>query len=277
MKNKIKKAVSVLLRKSYLDECPKAQVITEFMGGKFFAGNANKIEAKILSSNGYDPENLTVCKNLIGPGSVCLDVGANIGIYSCLMAIWSGSSGSVHAFEPVNHIRRKLDLNVRINRLRNVRINSIVLGEKAGTIEMNQVREGHFRAGTSTLTENESVESMGKESFDRVEVEMMTVDEYLDQKQVDRVDFVKVDIEGYEINFLKGASRLFNEYRPNVLIEHNQKRLKYLGINEAEFKAFFDQARYRCFELYDKDGESYFIPYDFDRKMRGINLACVPV
>jgi FkbM family methyltransferase len=169
-----------------------------------------------------------------------------------------------------------MHLNIRLNQLKNVVVNPIVLGEREGCVVMNQIKEGEFRAGTSTLTDNDSVASIGKENFTRCNVTMKSVDDYIDEAHVPKLDFVKVDIEGYEIKFLAGASKLLATHRPVILMEHNQRRLQYLEVDEGRFKSIFHDAEYDCFELFELDGVSYFIPYQFDRKMRGINLACLP-
>ena len=276
MKKKIRRVIRRLTQPSPLDEIRGSQTIVDFLGAKFFAGKGNKIEAKLLSTNGYDRQNLIVCERFIHPGDVCLDVGANIGIYSALMANWVGDAGSVHCFEPVSHIRRKLNLNLKINGVSNTIVNPIVLGGEAGVIPMNQIKEGAFRAGTSTLTQNESVEALGQNSFDRVDVEMRTVDSYIEDAGIKKVNFVKIDIEGYEINFLSGASRLLSHHRPVMVMEHNQARLEFLDIDEDRFKKLFSRFNYRCLELFEQDDKCLFVPYSFDRKMRGINLACIP-
>jgi FkbM family methyltransferase len=268
---------SVPNRLTFLDNNPKAQTIAHFRGAQFFAGRSNKIEAKLLGPGDYDRENLTFCEGLVGEGDVCFDVGANLGVYTVLFAKWAGSSGQVHAFEPVDNIRRKLRLNVTLNHLRNVRINAIALGDSNGYIEMNQVKEGQFRGGTSCVIENDNVLSMGRDKFTRVQVEMKTVDDYLLENNVTQVDFVKVDIEGYELNFLKGASRLLSEHRPVVLMEHNPNRLELLGISEIHFQEIFQKISYECLELLRTGEVAYFVPYRFDRQMRGTNLACLPM
>lgn len=262
---------------NFPDNDPKAQIITHFMGAKFLAGRSNKIEAMLLDRGEYDRENLTFCKSVIREGDVCLDVGANIGVYTTLFAKWVGSSGQVHAFEPVDHMRRKLRLNATINHLRNVRISPVALGDSNGYAEMNQIREGHFRGGTSCLIENENVLKIGRDQFTQVQVEMKTVDDYLSQNNVTQVDVVKVDIEGYELKFLKGARRLLVENRPILLMEHIKNRLQFMKIDEREFQEIFQKTGYECFELFSISGANYFIPYRFDRGMRGTNLFCLPV
>ena len=276
MKRATKNLIKRILGRSFLDENVNAQTIIDFHGVKFFAGKTNKIEAKLLNAHGYDRQNLTVCQSFIRPGDICLDVGANIGVYSVLMAKWAGPSGNIHAFEPVDHIRRKLKLNIRLNGFSNVTVNPIALGEKEGFVSMNQVKEGQFRGGTSTLTQNENVLEMCSDKFESVQVSLKTVDSYIAESKLERIDFAKIDIEGYEINFLLGAEQLLTEHRPIIVMEHNQRRLKFLGIEEKRFEEIFKKAQYRCFELLGVDDECYFIPYYFDRKMHGMNLACIP-
>lgn len=250
-----------------------AQQIVQFRGVRLLAGPTNKLEHRILEGGDYDPANLMFAESVVAPGDVCFDVGANIGIYSTLLGTWAGPSGAVHAFEPVRHIRAKLRRNLAINRLRNVTVQGIGLGEEETTLVMNQIVEGEVRAGTSTFTDNENVASLGASKFDRVEVPVKTLDGYVDENGIDRIDFLKVDIEGFELPFLKGAQKTLLRLRPVVLMEHSQKRLRHLDIDESEFKTLAEAIQYDFFELRRQDDEVILIPFQFDREIRAMNVV----
>lgn len=261
----------------FLAAHPGAQRLIAFEGVLILAGNDNKIEDKILREGSYEPENLALCKMLVRPGDVCVDVGANIGVYTVVLASLCGASGEVHAFEPVDHVRRKLWRNLYVNGVRNAHVNPCALGEKLATVGMNQVKEGEYRAGTSTLTMNENIVRMGPAKFERREVAMTTLDAYVVDRALTRLAFVKVDVEGYEINVLAGAEHTLTTLRPAVLMEHIQKRLQHLQIDEARFAELFARVRYECFELVRQGDQAYLVPYAFDRKMLGLSLLALPL
>ena len=87
--------------------------ILPFRGCKFLCGEVNKIELAIRKGRNwrghyrYDIANFSLIENLVSHGDICFDVGANIGIYSNVLARISGNSGNIHSFEPVQHIFKK--------------------------------------------------------------------------------------------------------------------------------------------------------------------------
>lgn len=134
---------------------------------------------------------------------VFADVGANRGYYTVRMA---GRCGRVVAFEPNPLNRAKLVRNVELNGLRNVTVLPYACGEA-------RYRAKLYPAGSgSTLLE-------GFVSTEPIEVEVVPLDEVLD-----RVDLVKIDVEGYEWYVLQGARRLIESCKPVLVIEHHDFR-----------------------------------------------------
>ena len=171
---------------------------------------------------------------------MCLDVGANMGWYTTLLNKLSGPEGEVHAFEPVPRIYEALKKNVALlDDSSNVHINNCALGDAPGKVEL------HLFAGLPNG--HTSISTMGRTDFTTVESPIVTLDSYLEEKQIERVDFVKVDIEGAELMFFKGANKLFSQeippiwmiemalgttkgfgYLPNDLIEYMKKHADYV-------------------------------------------------
>ena len=270
-----KRAVQRTVRRSTPLTQPGIQEFVRYEGGLFLAGRANKIEAKLLEGH-YDFANISLCRTLVQPGYVCMDIGANLGVYTVLLAKWAGEGGAVHSFEPVDHIRRRLLRHVRINGLSNVTVQAMGVGSEDTTLLMNQIREGEFREGTSTFTDNENVVSMGKEHFNRVEVPVRKLDTYTREQGFTRLDFMKIDIEGFELNCLRGATETLRRFRPIILMEHNQRRLKHLKIDERDFVQVANATRYRFYDLCDYEGKVYLSPFNFDRKLTSGNMVGLP-
>lgn len=251
-----------------------ANHIVEFRGARILCSEGNKLEYKLLSDpEGYDRSNFTALCSIVREGSICLDVGANIGIYSSVMSVIAGDAGAIHAFEPVRHIRRKLKSNVAINGGRNVVVNDFALGAEPGELEMFQVKEGVFRAGTSTFLNNNNIQGMGIEQFDRELVTIRTLDDYA--ADIARIDFIKLDVEGFELNVLMGGVGTLARFKPAVLFEHDQPRLAGLGIKEEDFANLLNGLGYSCFEVFGADSETYFAPFGWDRELKGNNLLAL--
>lgn len=245
--------------------------IVDFRSARIACHASNKLEDKLLREpEDYDLANFTALTSIVRSDAVCLDVGANIGIYSCVL---SRLAAEVHAFEPVRHIRQKLQINAALNGARNLTINPFAMGDRPGELEMFQVKEGQYRGGTSTLVANNNVSDMGEAAFDREIVQVSTLDTYC--AAFKRLDFVKIDVEGFELNVLRGARETLDRLSPAILFEHDQPRLGGLGLNEQDFADLLQGLGYRCFEVFLLDGVPSMAPFDWDRPLKTNNLLAI--
>lgn len=252
-------------------------VVVTFEGAHILARPTNKIEHRLLSGEAYDAANFAAVDSVVGPGMVCFDIGANIGVYTAVLARRVGESGSVHAFEPVSHIRRRLRTNVALNGVRNVVVNAFALGEEPGELEMLQVKESVFRGGTSTFLRNDNVREMGDDCFEKEAVQIDTLDRYVDAAGLERLDFIKLDVEGFEIYVLKGGIRAITKFRPAILFEHDQDRLAEMGFGEESIASLFRDNGYVCYEIQNRHGQTMLTQFDFDRRLSGNNLLALNI
>jgi FkbM family methyltransferase len=146
-------------------------------------------------------------EKIIKPEFVCIDIGANMGYYSTFLSRLAGSSGKVYSVEPVPLFIDILKLNLKATRINNVKVLPYALGEKNGVIKMGTpVVDGLIHHGMT------KVASLSDEKYaQQYEVEMKVPDELFSNLQ--RLDFIKCDIEGYEFfvfsNMMKTISRFF--------------------------------------------------------------------
>jgi FkbM family methyltransferase len=223
----------------------------------FFLGEFEKTVTRIAAS-------------LIKTGDVCLDVGANFGWYTTLFAARTGETGAVHSFEPVPATFRELERNYELmGSPANVSINNVALGDKPGTVVLN-LFEG-------LPTGHASLSSQGRADASTFDCPMITLDSYLDDRGIDRVDLIKVDIEGAEMMFLNGAKKLFDQDVPPIFLMEMALQqtcnFGYLPNDLVEFiGARGDYAFYAVDELNGKlrviEG---FAPGDI-----GANVFCIP-
>ncbi len=259
----------------YLRAHDSARAVVEFRGCRFFAGLDNKIEASLLRGKlGYDHANFTAATHFVRPGHVCFDIGANIGVYSVVMASLSGSAANVHAFEPVAHIRDRLMRNIRLNGYTDLHVNAFALGAEAGSLEMFQIKRGRFRGGTSTFVRNENIANLGEGEFERRPVEIRTVDHYVAEAGLPRVDFVKIDVEGFELPVLQGAARTVERFHPVVLMEYDEARHGGRGRGEI-LGAFLGGHGYQVYEFTSYGDDLVLSPFDFSGQPLNRNLLCV--
>ena len=172
--------------------------------------------------------------------AIIVDAGGNIGATTLLMARLV-PDGHVHTFEahPVNvqHLRR----NAERNGIGNCTINAMALGRSAGVISM-------VGAGSSSHVGAFAPIDLRNSNAD--EVEMTTLDDYVATAGLPRVDFIKMDVEGFEPAVLDGAQSLIERFSPPILMEFNSWcLLHHHGFNPRDFADLL----WDCFDVYTLD------------------------
>jgi FkbM family methyltransferase len=170
----------------------------------------------------YEPQVFALLKRTIKPGSVILDVGANVGVLAMFMARWCGSEGHVHAFEPNPTTRQILIDHVRLNGLSNrIAVSPLALSDTEGTTTFY----GIGISGKSAL----SKVNIGQNA-NQFQVSVSTVDAYCNSLYI-KPSLIKIDVEGFEFNVLNGARNTLKEFRPAVLVELHPMNWPALGID----------------------------------------------
>ena len=247
--------------------------ITSFRDCDFFTHESNKIESVLLKGNGgYDSHNFTAVSKFVKPDAICFDIGANIGVYSVVMANIVGRHGAVHSFEPVSHIRRKLQLNMKLNNQKYIHLNDFALGAEEDEMEMLQVKKDQYRGGTSTFVHNENVSAMGVDKFEKVLVKISTLDGYVEKNNIEDMSFIKMDVEGFEWNVLDGGRESIRKFSPIILMEYDSARHE---ADTIKFRDFFEQEDYSVFEFSAFDEELVLVPFEFEGCPMGRNIICI--
>jgi FkbM family methyltransferase len=167
----------------------------------------------------YDTQTIRRVLRLVQPHWVILDVGANIGFWTVPLACALKQSGRIHSFEPVPPNFRRLNANVERNRVgATVHTHQMGLSDRIGTVQIS-LRED-FAAGS--VTGNAAIVIDGDDSrFQCVPIEVRTLDDLFGSLALERLDFIKVDIEGHEHRFLAGAYQTIARFRPILFMEIN--------------------------------------------------------
>lgn len=145
-----------------------------------------------------------------------VDVGANQGEYSLWAARKVGSKGKVIAFEPMQQLFDQLSENVRLNDAFQETILPVKLGLSDQEGEVKLFTNADANEGTNTIY------STDKFSIEVGKIQLDTLDSQLEKLQVRRVNFIKIDVEGAELQVLKGALATLKKHRPILLLEINK-------------------------------------------------------
>lgn len=185
-----------------------------------------------------------VVDHLVGhvqPGQVALDVGAFIGYHALLFGRLAGPSGRVVSFEPFPPNQAHVLENAALNHLANVRVAGVALSDREGTFPLYVDIDPHTGiadARTSLLASRLE----GREQ-EVVQARVCTLDTWMDESDLDRVDWIKVDVEGAELAVLRGMRETLRRFGPTVVIEFND------DASANEGRAFFAEVGYQAREL----------------------------
>lgn len=165
------------------------------------------VENEIYHLGTYERGTVYVMKNYLRPGDNVLDVGANIG-FMTLVAARQCRPGVVHAFEPLPDALHALQKNLELNAIGNVVVHGYALGSTEGTFKLYPQRLPNNRGSASLL--------QGAAADDSLDVEVKTLDNVLEGKVT--YQLMKIDVEGFELEVLKGARRLLSSPAAPALI-----------------------------------------------------------
>ena len=178
----------------------------------------------------YERKESKFIRRYLKPGMVFFDVGSNVGYYTLLAAPIVGKDGKVHAFEPVSEQHADLRANLERNKLKNVVPERLIITDRAGTMEINLGSEDN--AGTA------SVNLVYRENRPTERVDCTTLDAYLHERGVTRLDVLKIDVEGHEPFVLRGMTETLRKLRPLLLVEVRGDMLEEVGSSR---EALFEQ------------------------------------
>ncbi len=186
---------------------------------------------QFLKTHAFDSEEVKlVCslarllRKLRGDGLVALDIGANIGAITVPLAKTMYENmqpwGQVFAFEPQGWVFNALAGNVALNNCFNAKVLNLAVGETEDVIRLpavNYLQAGSF--GSLELQQRETTEFIGQQvDYEEGGEDVRVV--ALDDIGFAKVDLIKLDVEGFEAQVLRGASGLIQQFRPLMLVEH---------------------------------------------------------
>jgi len=186
----------------------------------------NDAVSDMLFEGTFERDERRIVDTVVKPGMTVLDVGAHAGLYTMIAARRARPGGRVIAFEPSARERARLERHLRINGINGVTIEPMALGAVNG--------DGDLFVVEGAQTGCNSLRPVPGEHAATTRVPIRALDSYAAEHQIDRVDFVKMDIEGGERDALLGGEALFRRTRPTLLIEIEPARIAPWGYEARE-------------------------------------------
>jgi FkbM family methyltransferase len=201
-----------------------------------------------------------VLKNREAP--IILDIGANIGVHTIAFAKM-GNQSIVHAFEPSPHTREILSYNIIKNEERNkIVVHPFAVSNSSGKSLFYQTDDDAY----SSLKDTKR-----KKIIETVEVELITIDKFVSQFAISKIDLIKIDVEGLENEVIQGGLQAFRQFRPDIIIEiyrgsnsNPDPELTIKTLVEQGYKAYvFENGWPKPFSYHSDKNYNYFFTYGF--------------
>jgi FkbM family methyltransferase len=159
-----------------------------------------------------------------------IDVGANIGYFTLIAAALVGSEGKVIAFEPSHQAHSMLESTINFNQIKNITAVQAGLSDSSSNLQLFIPPASHG---------NHSPSLVFADGWKPINVEVFRLDKYLADNLIDCIDLIKIDVEGFEPNVIRGMSSFLKDKKVKaILIEFNQY---WLNENNSSSRKLYDE------------------------------------
>lgn len=195
--------------------------ISDYLEHAIYFGFKDKAQDELFS----------LCK----PGDIIMDIGTNIGYVLLNFARIVGNSGFVFGFEPNPLTYNKCMENISLNDFSNIKVSNIGLGRE--TREEILIVPYSRNRGEAYIVSTDPPDA-------GIKVAITTLDRFVKENQIAKIDLIKIDVEGYEFNVLNGAKETLKKYKPKLFIEVDDNLLKRQSILAKELIEFISSFGY---------------------------------
>jgi FkbM family methyltransferase len=204
------------------------------------------IDFAIFLQGGFEPRTLRDYKKNVKPGWTVLDIGANIGAHTLPLAELVGETGRVIAFEPTDYAFGKLKKNLELNpeiKKRVEAVQAMLVGEP----NAEKPTEGIPSSWSLAAETDGEIHPGHGGKFQTLNGAMTTqLDTWIEKEGLDNVSFIKMDVDGYEIDVLKGAKKTLEKWRPTMMMEFMPYVFADRGQNFGEVLTILNSLGYSC-------------------------------
>jgi len=250
---KIIKAISF-----YLNDKIKRRVVnhekTKFLLGKYefqTLHNDKGISTELQIYETHEPLTTHLIINEIKKGMVCLDLGSNIGYYAVIESNIIGELGKIFSVEPSPVNFPLLKLNLENQQLENFSVHNIAIGDKNEEMEFIVSEKSNW---SKIKTGNEKINPEDR----IIKIPVKTLDFFVDENNIKKVDIIRMDVEGFEYNILLGSQKVLKKFKPKLFIEIHKM---YLGNKKTHY--IFSELKKQEYEI------KYYIPRIYDSPIIG--------
>ena len=212
-----------------------------------------------LIFDGFENEELDFVERFLTSGDTFFDIGANIGLFSLIASRKVSQSGKIFAFEPSPKTFARLIENFEINAIENKFVFNIGLSDKVDTLKLN-ISESGYDAWNS-FAGSEDVK------FNKVhDVDVNTLDNIVALYDIDNIDLIKLDVEGWEKFVLHGGEKTLKTFSPVIMVEFTESNTFSAGYQVQELYDILADWGYNWYRYVNKtmvvESKKASYPYD---------------
>ncbi|KWN16641.1 FkbM family methyltransferase [Burkholderia territorii] len=211
-------------------------------GTMIFNRNDDTIGKSLIQYGEWSEAETFLFSQILRPGDAAVEIGANIGSHTVMLSQAVGDAGAVFAFEPQRHVFQVLCANLVINHCLNVYASQCAIGDADGMIDFPAIDPRHPNnfGATSIYLKNTELERISIKRLDSIDFR--------------RIDFLKADVEGFELNVLRGGLQTIERHRPILHLEYLNH---YTGDESRRYLDLLSPMDYRLWyyitPLYNRD------------------------
>ncbi|MGF1924652.1 MAG: FkbM family methyltransferase [Bacteroidia bacterium] len=230
---------------------------------KFLMINYDSLQSMWIMYNWIvDWEEFNLIKDSVKEDQICFDVGANMGFYSIWLSKFTNNK--IYSFEPNKKNYDRLIENISINKGANIIANNCGLSDQSGSAKFTKSRDG----------ENHIV--LEKTDLSTETIQLQTIDEVIETNNIERIGYLKIDVEGFELNVLKGAKLCLKKKQVDIIqLEinnsiHNshhsiQDLVTFLESYGYPLASYHPKQKLISLTNYTPSRENYFAVHDIDK------------
>jgi len=192
----------------------------------------------------YEPEVRKIFRAVLPANGAAVDIGANVGWHTLLMASLVGDGGRVLAVEPNPSVRARLQENLSLNGFSHVEVSPYAIMDSDGVVTFHSPEAADMASGAGHVI---TAAAEGDPGAARIEARRL--DSLVPSMGLERLDLIKIDIEGFEWPALKGAEQTIARFRPHIVFEYLAECADRGGGTPAVLEQFFRRHGYRLYAI----------------------------
>lgn len=188
---------------------PEKYYPVRYLGGKIYLNIRESSMERARAMGAHEAAKMALIQKLLRPGMTFLDIGAHKGYFSLLAAKLMNDQGAIYAFEPNSDNCGWLEKSIALNGYTSINVVPIALADRNETRHLFTGK----KSGHHSLVYDQGL--------GRTSVTVRRLDDFLKERGVQRVDIIKIDVEGVEVEVLRGATELLASIDPKIVIDVN--------------------------------------------------------